>query len=49
MTGALGAAEISTLWPLKYPLLVKMLIKIASFLELSGIRMTSLIRFVELL
>ena len=44
----LCAAEISTLWPFTYPLLVKTPMKIASFLELSGIGMTSLISSAEL-
>ena len=39
----LGAAEISTLWPFRYSLLVKTPIKIASSPELSGIGMSSLI------
>ena len=38
----LGAAEISTLWPFRYPLLVKTPIEIASSPELSGIGMTEL-------
>ena len=39
----LDTAEISTLWPFRYPLLVKPPIKIASSPELSEIGMTSLI------
>ena len=37
----LGVAEISTLWPFRYPLLVKMSISIASSPRLSGTGMTS--------
>ena len=39
----LGAAESSTLWPFIHPLPVKTPMKIASFLELSGTGITSLI------
>ena len=38
----LGVAEISTPWPFRYPLPVKMSISIASSPRLSGIGMTSL-------
>ena len=39
----LGAAEIGTPWPFKYPLLVKMSIGIASTPRLTGTGMTPLI------
>ena len=35
-----GVAEINTQWPFRYPLLVKMPIRKASFPKLSGTRMT---------
>ena len=38
----LGAAEIGTPWPFRYPLRVKMSISIASSPRLSGTGMTSL-------